>query len=56
MKKQLFTKLGLVAVFVLATVTAGVCAPPPPDVPFDGGISLLIGGGIFLAIRKFITK
>jgi hypothetical protein len=44
------------AILVLSSITIGVSAPPPPAIPFDGGISLLLGGALIVAIKKIFFK
>ena len=56
MKKQQQFYTIATSVVILSAITVGVSAPPPPDVPFDGGLSLLIGGGMLVTIKKIFFK
>ncbi len=47
---------------IVATSTIGFGDPPPfpappgASVPFDGGLSLLIGAAVLLGAKKFFSK
>jgi hypothetical protein len=55
MKKVLFSSLAVLAMVLVAQVVlAGPSTPPTPPTPtpIDGGLTLLIGGGIAYAAKK----
>ena len=59
MKKVLFSSLAVLAMVLFAQVVlASVSTPPTPPTPtpIDGGLTLLIGGGIAYAAKKGYDK
>jgi hypothetical protein len=51
-KKYFPIALAFIAMF--SVVSVGICAPV--SVPFDGGISLFLGAGIAVAVKKMFFK
>jgi MYXO-CTERM domain-containing protein len=58
MKKSITISLITIAFLLLPVLNAlGQPPPPPPqDIPIDGGLLLLLLGGIAFAVRKFWRK
>lgn len=54
MLQKKYFPIALAFIAVMSVVTVGFCAPPA--VPFDGGISLFLGAGIAVAVKKMFFK
>jgi preprotein translocase subunit SecY len=55
--KTLISVLGmaLVAIVAISPSLFAQSAPPPPGVPLDGGVSLLIAAGAALGVKKLVS-
>jgi hypothetical protein len=54
-------RIAITLCVIVATATIGLCGPPPfpapgASVPFDGGLSLLIGAAMLLGAKKIFSK
>ena len=59
MMKNITLIFGLTLAFLLLPVLTAIGQPPPPppqDIPLDGGLLMLLFGGIGLAIKSFAKK
>ena len=58
MSKQKLFKPIVILLMVLGSTTIALCgAPiPPASVPLDGGLFLLIGAGVVVAVKKVFFK
>lgn len=58
MSKQQLYKPITILVLVLGSTSIALCGTPPPptSVPLDGGLFLLIGAGVMVAVKKVFFK
>ena len=56
MRKILFTSLAVTALVCVAQIALAQGPPPPLQTPIDGGLSLIIAGGIAYAAKKANDK
>jgi hypothetical protein len=59
MSKQKLFKPIVILLMVLGSTTIALCGlppSPPSSVPLDGGLFLLIGAGVVVAVKKVFFK